>query len=75
MKDFMGFELAEGDWVVAILPNYRELVLGRVIKLTPKKIRVEYQLNKHARDHLYDPDAVVKVDGSHLTMKLLKGGQ
>lgn len=75
MKDFMGFELNVDDWVVAILPHYRELVLGRVVKLTPKKVRVEYQLNKSPQDHLYDPTSLVKVDGSHLTIKLLKGGQ
>ncbi len=71
----MGIELAEGDWVVAILPRYRELVLGRVIKLTPKKVRVEYRLEKDTFDHIYEPNALVKVDGSHLTIKLLKGEQ
>lgn len=75
MKDFLGIELKEGDFVAAMRPRYRELVLGHVIKLTPKKIRVEYKLHygNSMDTHLYDPCDLVKLDGPHLTMKLLKG--
>lgn len=33
-KDFMGQELAIGDTVVFIVPNYRELVKGTVVRFT-----------------------------------------
>lgn len=75
MKDFVGLELAEGDFVAAMRPNYRDLVLGRIIKMTPKKVRVEYKLHygNSMDTHLYDPKLLVKLEGPHLTMKLLKG--
>lgn len=73
MKDFLGIELVEGDFVAAIRPNYRELVLGRVVKLTPKKVRVEYKLYGTSLDtHLYSSSDLVKLQGPHLTIKLLK---
>lgn len=76
MKDFVGLELREGDFVAAMRPKYRELVLGRVIKLTPQKVRVEYKLHygqNRMDTHLYNPTDLVKLEGPHLTMKLLKG--
>lgn len=75
MKDFLGIELKEGDFVAAMRPRYRELVLGCVVKLTPKKVRVEYKLHygNKTDTHLYDPSDLVKLEGPHLTMKLLKG--
>lgn len=42
-KDFVGQELAVGDTVAFYRPGYREFVLGKVIKFTPQKIKVEYQ--------------------------------
>lgn len=75
MKDFMGFELNVDDWVAAIRPNYRELVLGKVVAITPKKVRVEYRLHygSSTDTHLYDSSTVVKLEGPHLTKMLLKG--
>lgn len=76
MKDFLGIELVEGDFVAAIRPRYKELVLGRVVKLTPKKIRFEYKLHygeNNMDTHLCNPSDVVKLEGPHLTIKLLKG--
>lgn len=32
--------LSEGDWVITLMPNYRELVPGRIIKVTEKRVRV-----------------------------------
>lgn len=75
MKDFMGFELNVDDWVAAIRPSYRELVLGKVVAITPKKVRVEYRLHygSSTDTHLYDSSTVVKLEGPHLTKMLLKG--
>jgi hypothetical protein len=75
MKDFIGIELAESDFVAAMRPNYRELVLGRIVSFTPNKVRVEYRLHfgNGLDTHLYDSTDLVKLDGPHLTAKLLKG--
>ena len=73
--DFLGIELAVGDFVAAIRPNYRELVLGKIVKLTPKKVQVEYRLHygNNTDMHLYWPNDLVKLQGPHLTVKLIKG--
>ena len=73
MKDFIGLELAEGDFVAAMRPGYRQIVLGRVIKLTAKKVQVEFQQKSiYKKKHLYNAKDLVKLEGPHLTMKLLR---
>jgi len=73
MKDFIGLELGEGDFVAAIRPGYRQIVLGRVIKLTAKKVQVEFQQKYiYKKTHLYNARDLVKLEGPHLTMKLLR---
>lgn len=74
-RDFVGIELAEGDFVAAVRPSYRDLVLGRIVSFTPKRVRVEYKLHygSNMNTHLYSSQDLVKLEGPHLTMKLLKG--
>lgn len=73
--DFLGIKLTEGDYVAAIRPRYRELVLGRIVKFTPKKVHVEYKLHygNNLDTHLYSPTDLVRLEGPHLTMKLMTG--
>lgn len=42
MKDFLGNTIEVGAKVVFIAPNYRQLVKGEIIKITPKKVLVRY---------------------------------
>lgn len=42
MKDFLGNELSINDIVICPRPQYRDLMRGRVIGFTPKKVRIEY---------------------------------
>jgi hypothetical protein len=78
MKDFLGRELAIGDSVIVIAPNYRHFVLARVIQFTPKQIRVSfmntwnYGPEGHYTELLQSPSQLTKVDGPDLTMHLLK---
>jgi len=78
MKDFAGNELAEGDFVAFMAPKYRRLALGRVIKITPTKVRVFYRntwnFPKPGRelDFLTSPADVVKIEGNRLLLKLLE---
>lgn len=44
-KDFLGNPIALGDTVVLIIPNYRSLAKGRVTRLTPEFVIVEYDNN------------------------------
>lgn len=40
--DFFGQPLAIGDEVAFMCPNYRWMIMGKVIKFTPKTILLEY---------------------------------
>ena len=62
MKDFFGQELTIGDWVAFTRPNYRDLVVGRIISFTPKKVHVSY-FQYGARtlaDYLSEPEFLIK---------------
>lgn len=68
--DLFGQSLAVGDCVV--YPNSNGLVVGTVIKLNPKMVKVrrvnvkwDWTSNKY-------PNDVVKVQGAEVTMYLLK---
>ena len=43
MKDFFGIEVEVGDTVVFIEPRYHNLCVGKIVRFTPKGIRVTYQ--------------------------------
>ena len=74
MKDFLGHELAIGDSVIIIAPNYRHFVVARVIAFTATKVRVAYLNNWNGgsiyRELLQTPDQLTRVDGPDLTMDL-----
>ena len=42
MKDYLGKDLFVDDYVVFIMPGYREFVKGRIIKFTNRNVRVKY---------------------------------
>jgi len=71
VKDFLGNDLALGDEVVLTAPNYRHFVKAKVIKFTPKKVRVEYlntwnfpSGNGLRLEYLSDPEFLVKISCS-----------
>ena len=77
MKDFLNRELEIGDSVITIAPGYRSFVLARVIKFTPKQVRVAFMNTWNYPDGYYTellqhPTQLTKVDGPDLTMYLLK---
>ena len=51
MKDVRGRETAIGDIVAFVLPYERELITGRVIKITPSGVRISYKYKNHIRDY------------------------
>lgn len=42
MKDFLGKDIAVGDTVIFNPPRYKGLIKGRVVKFTPKMIKIAY---------------------------------
>lgn len=76
MQDFLKREIAIDDSVIMIIPGYRNLVLGRVIRISPKTVRVQYSVpfgyrKGEVKEVSRAPEDVVKVDGPELTMYLL----
>ena len=61
MKDFLGKELEVGDRVVFMQINYRNLLVGCVEKITPKKVRLQFQERGRPKTCLQDPEQVVKI--------------
>lgn len=77
MRDFLGNELEVGDRVVMTAPQYRMFVVGEIIKMTAKKVRVKYMntwnFSKPGRpaEYLTDPDFLLKVvDEQYVMAKL-----
>lgn len=76
-KDYLDRDIQVDDSVIFILPHNGGLQLGRVVKLTPKNIRVAYRIpygwnkgDEYTAVRLCKD--VVKIDGPELTSFLLK---
>lgn len=79
-KDFLNRELAIDDYVVFPAPNGGGMKLGKIIKFTPRQIRVEWTYKASWRNNEILKDSApryssqcVKVEGPDLTMYLLSG--
>lgn len=73
MKDFIGNELALGDFVAFTRPGYRDLTLGKIIKFTPKKIRLSYTSYYGSDEtHAIDSTYVVKLNEQDVILFLLR---
>ena len=61
MKDFFGSELAIGDRDAICRPNYRDLVMVKIIAFTPKQVRFEYRSYSGSTEtYLTVPEAYIK---------------
>jgi hypothetical protein len=71
-KDYLGRDLALGDFVVFMRPRYREFALGCIVKFTPTGMaRVKYGENSRY-EILQGGAQLVKVEGAELSVLLLK---
>ena len=77
MKDFIGQELAVGDFVAFMRPMYRELTLGKVTSFTSKKVHVGYDRYIASKDFKDDflalPTNLVRLEPTDALMLILKG--
>lgn len=79
MNDMLGSEITVGNAVIMAIPDYAGLCLCRVIKITPKKIRVQYNNTwNYAKGHLtirlVDPENLCKIEGQDATAYILRNG-
>ena len=68
--DVFGQELLVDDCVV--FPAHNSMIVGKVIKLTPKMVRVQKVGGKWSSEWNKYPLDLVKVHGPEVTMYLLK---
>lgn len=61
MKDFLGRDLAVGDEVVFIQLGYRNLLRGRIIKITAKTVLIEHAPAAYSTQTKQFHDQVVKI--------------
>lgn len=77
MRDYLGNEIAVGDYVIFMYPNYRMLSLGKIIKLTDKRVRLTHKHHQRENDEkefLTEPDMVVKINPEDVAKHLLING-
>lgn len=71
-KDYLGRQLAAGDFVIYMRQGYRELRLAQIIKFTATgKVRIAWKEKWGDRDLLQEGNQLVKVEGEELTFFLL----
>lgn len=74
MKDFVGKDLAVDDYVVITRPGYRDFVLGKIAKFTPKMVTVSFRRHYGAMDTTtIVSTSMVKVDPDDALVLTLKG--
>lgn len=62
-KDFLGKEIKIGSKVVITQPSYRNFVKGEVIRITPRKVNVEFANHMGHKDtYLAEHDFVIVID-------------
>jgi hypothetical protein len=67
VKDIQGVEVEVGDEVAFNVPYYKVLVLGEVIRLTPKGVTVSYKFNTvSGRTSRKGHDVVMTEKGKYL---------
>ena len=71
VKDRLQQDLKLGDWVVYVRPSWHDLGVGKIIKFTPKKIRVQPH-GKRYTDLVYS-DSLVLADETRVMFALLAG--
>ena len=54
IKDYFDNEVFVGDEVVFEIPNYKQLSTGKIIRFTPKGIRVQYNDDRFSRPYIKD---------------------
>ena len=76
VKDIIEQEVTVDDWVAYIRPYYHNLAVGRIVKFTPKMVRVLHNGKSKASDDLGDLvrlTDVVKIDSEQIVVLRLSG--
>lgn len=76
VKDIIDQEVTIDDWVAYIRPYYHNLAVGRIVKFTPKMVRVLHNGKSKAGGDIGDLvklTDVVKIDSEQIIVLRLSG--
>ena len=62
MKDFLSNEIKVDDFIVLIQPSYRNLIIGKVVKLTDKRVKAALPKNSNFVTTIHPRDCIVVTD-------------
>lgn len=69
--DFLGRRLELDDHVIMMQGRYKSFRLAKIIKFTPKKVRVKWGESIYS-EMLQDSNQLVKVEGPEVTLYYLR---
>jgi hypothetical protein len=69
-QDRLGKQINLGDCVVA--SHYNSLIVAKVIKLTPKMVRITKLASRQSWEYTKYPEDLVIINGADVTAYLLK---
>jgi hypothetical protein len=75
MKDFIGKKLNVDDFVAFVQPSYRTIILGQVVKITNKMIKVQWPGGYRGamKTTTRSPSDLAKVESdNYVTLALIK---
>lgn len=62
MKDFLQNEIKVDDFIVLIQPSYRNLIIGKVVKLTDKRVKAALPKKSNFVTTIHPQDCIVVTD-------------
>lgn len=72
MKDYLDNEITVDDFIVLIEPAYRNLIIGKVVKITDKRVKVSLPKKNNFITTIHPRDCVVITDEDALRKLITK---
>ena len=74
-KDFLKREINVDDYVICLMPYCRQLGLAKIVKITPKQLRVRFanriDWRGNPEERVVYPEETVRVEGEDLSFYFL----
>lgn len=75
MKDFLNQDLELGDCVALVFSDSKRFHIGRIIKFTPKMVRLEFVTRSWSQTTIQSPEDLIKLQPEQVTWYLLTQNQ
>lgn len=74
MKDFLNQDLELGDFVVMVYSESKRFHIAKIIKFTPKMVRIEFITRNWNKETVQSPEDLIKLHPEQVTWYLLTQG-